>query len=230
MSNKNFSLGSCCPTGVETVCPQDNFALNCTLEIDGCRRQFGIACRVEHLTHKKVTGETDNLVLDVDIASFPGGEAQFLLFFSSKPVELCFTTAAGVALGNLIVVPVPEPFVGTGPYQLANIPVNPGFTVVQYTDGAAALVTLTDDGIGGLADSGPSTDTGTIDYATGIITITFNAGLTSAVTASYQYLQSQGVQIIPVDSFLHSALRFTGLTVKVSQATDVELWVGTFET
>ncbi|MFQ5352399.1 MAG: hypothetical protein ACE5D3_04920, partial [Candidatus Binatia bacterium] len=91
---------------------------------------------------------------------------------------------------------------GTGPFAatLSYVPVRPG--TVEVTDGTE---TLTDDGAGTI--TGSAGGSGTIDYATGAISVTFGAAVTTGdlVTTDYEFDMESHADIPQLDIQLTSS-------------------------
>ena len=219
---------SCCgSSGILSPCPDDNFSLVCTLEVDGCKKTIQMIGQTQDYKRLKKPGVTDPLSLDCMIEDFEDGEAQFLCLMVSNPVVLQLTTPASAALATLECDAPTQAEAGVGPYQLANFPVVPGSVVIGYSD-SNEIVTMTDDGLGVLTGDNAEVDTGTIDYATGVVAITFNDTLTTAVTFDYQFTHSDAQFELPVTSMLKLDTRITGLTIVPTTATDIDLFIGRF--
>ena len=219
--------GCCDPRSSLNACPDDNFSLVCTIEIDGCKKVYSLTGETKDYHKQKRTAIEDPLVLDACIADFEGGIAQFLILMTSAPVIVTLSTPASDALPTSVCDAVAQAEVGTGPYVLASIPVIPSSVSITYSDSAPAAVTMTDNGAGVLA--GSNGDSGTIDYVTGDVVITFTNGLTTAVTFNHQFTHSDATFDIPVTSMLHLNSDLTGITITpVSGTADVDLCVGRF--
>lgn len=77
---------------------------------------------------------------------------------------------------------------------LANVPIRPGD--LEFTD---ETLVIADDGDGTLSGDG----TGTIDYTTGVYSITFSGATSDAVTADYDFYP--GLPIVSIDKFQTNA-------------------------
>jgi hypothetical protein len=73
--------------------------------------------------------------------------------------------------------------------NLANTLIVPGSVTINLTNGTDPDVIFTDPAKDGTLKGSPSTSTGTIDYATGAVTLTVSPAMTAdaTVTANYQY-------------------------------------------
>ena len=94
----------------------------------------------------------------------------------------------------------------TGPYtgSLSFIPIRPGtITVTGYSTAAASDLTVTDDGAGGFTGDG----TGTIDYSSGSVSVTFSNTIdnTTLVTSTYDYNMEGNPNLPEVDLVLTSS-------------------------
>lgn len=87
------------------------------------------------------------------------------------------------------------------------IPVKPGSVTITTVIAATGAVSITDDGAGNLVGAASAITSGTIDYNTGVLTITFAHNVVNAedILVTYDY-DSQGHENIPeVDILLTSS-------------------------
>lgn len=109
--------------------------------------------------------------------------------YSSERVELeSLSTGTGAA----------------GPYtgSLTYIPVRPG-TIEIETIVAAASEVVTDDGAGGLSNAAGAT--GSVNYATGEVSVTFSGVTSDPITTSYDYNMEGNPNIPEIDLVLTSS-------------------------
>lgn len=219
--------GPCCnPRGIQNACPEDNFSLVCTLEIDGCSDTVSMTGEVEeyrHITKKALDSE---LNLDSALASFEGGLIGGIFLHVTKPVVVRIGTEANSTLLDVESIAPAEAFTGTGPYTLSNDNVVPSTVIIAYTDGASVVVAMTDNGSGVL--TGTNGDTGTIDYVTGLVTIVFGFGLSGAVQVNYHYPASKKEFDMYVTSLLEVDGSFKTLGITPVTDADVDLWLVKF--
>lgn len=218
------SSGPCCnPRGIQNACPEDNFSLVCTLEVDGCSDTTSMTGELEeyrHITKKALDSELD---LDSVLASFEGGLIDAIFLHVTKPVNVRIGTEANSTVPDVESIAPAEAFTGTGPYALAHGNVVPSTVNIAYTDGALVAVTMTDNGAGVL--TGSNGDTGTIDYVTGAFSIVFGAGLSGAVQVDYHYLASGKEFTMYITSILEVDGSFKTLGIIPVTDADVDLWL-----